>query len=183
MPNKVAAVGNEGRSGEGYTFHWHVPIDDESHVRFDVFFNRVRPAERERYDQEAETEMVGHRYHRNKMNRYLQDRAQMKLNFSGMGDHFASQDAWAAESPGPIHDRSREHLGTSDTHIVSARRQLLAGVAAVGAGRVPIHVIRDPAEDDMSHIVVVSEVIPPGADYRDLWKRKMREQALIAGGR
>jgi hypothetical protein len=36
MPNKVAAVGNEGRTGEGYTCHWHVPIDDESHVRFDV---------------------------------------------------------------------------------------------------------------------------------------------------
>jgi phenylpropionate dioxygenase-like ring-hydroxylating dioxygenase large terminal subunit len=176
MPNKVAAIGNEGRTGEGFTFHWHVPIDDESHVRFDVFFNRVRPAERERYDREADNEMIEHRYRRNKRNRYLQDRAQMKLNFSGMGDHFAAQDAWAAESAGPIHDRSREHLGTSDTHIVAARRELLAGIAAVESGREPVHVIRDPADDDMSHIVVVSEVILPGADHRQLWKTKARER-------
>jgi phenylpropionate dioxygenase-like ring-hydroxylating dioxygenase large terminal subunit len=176
MPNKVAAVGNEGRTGEGYTFHWHVPVDDESHVRFDVFFNRVRPAERERYDREAETEKIGHRYRRNKRNRYLQDRKQMKLNFSGMGDHFAAQDAWAAESPGPIHNRSREHLGTSDINIVAARRQLLAGIADVESGREPAHVIRDPAEDDMSHIVVVSEMILPGVDHRQLWKTKARER-------
>jgi hypothetical protein len=46
----------------------------------------------------------------------------------------------------------------------------LAGIAAVEAGREPIHVIRDPAQNDMSHIVVVSEVIPPDTDYKDLWK-------------
>jgi phthalate 4,5-dioxygenase oxygenase subunit len=156
MPNKVAAVGNEGRTGEGYTFHWHVPMDDESHVRFDIFFNRVRPVERERYEREAETEMIGHLFRRNRKNRYLQDRAEMKVNFSGMGDCFAAQDAWAAESPGPIHDRSREHLGTSDAHVVAARRALLSEIAAVAAGRAPIHVIRNPAQNDMSHIVVAS---------------------------
>jgi hypothetical protein len=179
MPNKVAAVGNEGRLGEGYTIHWHVPVDDENHVRFDFFFNRVRPVARERYEQELAAELTENRYRRNKRNRYLQDREQMKTdNFSGMGDHFAAQDAFATETPGPIHDRSREHLGTSDAHIIAARRQLLAGVAAVQAGRDPIHVIRDPAQDDMAHIVVVSEVIPPDADHRDLWKRRaQRPQA------
>jgi phthalate 4,5-dioxygenase oxygenase subunit len=179
MPNKVAAVGNEGRLGEGYTIHWHVPVDDENHVRFDFFFNRVRPVARERYEQELAAELTENRYRRNKRNRYLQDREQMKTdNFSGMGDHFAAQDAFATETPGPIHDRSREHLGTSDAHIIAARRQLLAGVAAVRAGRDPIHVIRDPAQDDMAHIVVVSEVIPPDADHRDLWKRRaQRPQA------
>jgi phenylpropionate dioxygenase-like ring-hydroxylating dioxygenase large terminal subunit len=181
MPNKVAAVGNEGRTGEGYTIHWHVPIDDESHVRFDVFFNRVRPVARKRYDREAATETVEHRYRRNKRNRYLQDREQMNVNFSGMGDHYGVHDAWAAESPGPIHDRSREHLGTSDAHIVAARRQLLAGIAAVEAHRAPVHVVRDPAEADMSHIVVVSAVIGSGEDHRELWKRKMPEQAVAAG--
>src|SRR5262249_27580835 len=40
VPNKVAVVGNEGRVGEGYSIHWHVPVDDANHVRFDVFFNR-----------------------------------------------------------------------------------------------------------------------------------------------
>ena len=86
-------------------------------------------------------------------------------NFSGMGDHYAAQDAFASETPGPIHDRSRERVGTTDVCIVAARRQLLAGVAAVQAGRDPIHVIRDPAQTDMSHIVVASEVVPRDVDH------------------
>jgi phthalate 4,5-dioxygenase len=176
MPNKVGSIGNEGRVGEGYTIHWHVPVDDENHVRFDIFFNRVRPIARERYEQEAATELIENRYRRNKRNRYLQDREEMKTtNFSGMGESNALQDAFATETPGPIHDRSREHLGTTDTHIVAARRQLLAGVAAVQAGRDPIHVIRDPAQNDMSHIVVVSEVIPPDVDYKELWKGRVQK--------
>ena len=176
MPNKIGSVGNEGRIGEGYTIHWHVPVDDENHVRFDIFFNRTRPIERERYEQELATETIDHRYRRNKRNRYLQDREQMKTtNFSGMGESNALQDAFASETPGPIHDRSREHLGTTDAHIIAARRQLLAGVAAVQAGREPIHVVRDPAQDDMSHIVVVSEVIPPDVDHRDLWKMRAQK--------
>src|SRR5207302_2684817 len=156
MPNKVANVGNEGRVGEGYTVHWRVPVDDENHVRFDVFFNRVRPVERERYEQEFAAESIENRYRRNKRNRYLQDRELMKTtNFTGMGDHYGVHDAFVAETPGPIHERSREHLGTTDTCIVAARRQLLAAIAAVQAGRDPIHVIRDPARSDVSHIVVV----------------------------
>jgi hypothetical protein len=162
--------------GEGYTVHWRVPIDDESHVCFDVFFNRVRVVERERYEQDFAAELVGDRYRRNKQNRYLQDRALMKTrSFTGMGDNYGVHDAFASESPGPIHDRSREHLGTTDVCIVAARRQLLAGIAAVEAGREPIHVIRDPAQNDMSHIVVVSEVIPPDVDHKDLWKRRAQK--------
>jgi phthalate 4,5-dioxygenase oxygenase subunit len=176
MPNKVTVVGNEGRVGEGYTIHWHVPVDDENHVRFDFFFNRVRPVARERYEQELATETIENRYRRNKQNRYLQDRELMKTaNFSGMGDNNAVQDAFATETPGPIHDRSREHLGTTDICIVAARRQLLAGVAAVQAGRDPIHVIRDPAQNDMSHIVVASEVIPPDVDHKQVWKRRVQK--------
>jgi phenylpropionate dioxygenase-like ring-hydroxylating dioxygenase large terminal subunit len=173
MPNKVAAVGNEGRVSEGYTIHWRVPVDDENHFRFDFYFNRVRPVARERYEHECATETVDNRYRRNKRNRYLQDRELMKTsNFTGLGDYYAAQDAFAAESPGLIHDRSREHLGTTDVCIVAARRQLLAAIASVQAGRDPIHVVRDPAQNDMSHIVVLSEVVPPDTDHRNLWKKR-----------
>jgi phthalate 4,5-dioxygenase oxygenase subunit len=176
MPNKVANVGSEGRVGEGYSVHWHVPVDDENHIRFDFIFNRVRPVAREAYAQEFGTEVIENRYRRNKWNRYLQDRELMKTaNFSGMGDHHGAQDAFATESPGPIHDRSREHLGTSDVCIVAARRQLLAGVAAVQAGRDPIHVIRDPEQNDMSEIVVVSEVVAPNVDYRNFWRGRVQK--------
>jgi len=158
-----------------------VPTDDENHVRFDFFFNRAHPISRERYDDEDATEMVENRFRRSRRNRYLQDRQEMKTtNYSGMGNSNAAQDAWATETPGPIHDRSREHLATSDVHIVAARRRLLEGVAAVEEGRDPIHVIRDPERNDMSQIVVLSEVIPAEVDHRDLWKRRMQKPAATA---
>jgi hypothetical protein len=153
-----------------------VPVDDANHIRFDFTFNRARPPDRGRYEQEFANEVVENHFRRNKRNRYLQDREMMKTtNFSGMGDNHAAQDAFATETPGPIHDRSREHLGTSDTCIVAARRQLLAAIAAVQAGRDPIHVIRNPAQNDMSHIVVVSEVIAPDVDHKDLWKKRAQK--------
>ena len=71
LPNKAAIIGNEGRVGEGYSVHWHVPIDDETHYRFDFVFNRVRPVARDRYEHEVANEIVDHRYVRNKANRYV----------------------------------------------------------------------------------------------------------------
>jgi phthalate 4,5-dioxygenase oxygenase subunit len=175
MPNKSAIVGNEGRLGEGYSIHWHVPIDDETHYRYDFVFNRARPVSRERYEREFAAEMQGHRYVRNKRNRYLQDRKLMKTsNYTGMGDYFPAHDAFATETPGPIHDRTREHLGTTDVCIVAARRRLLEAIEDVQAGREPIHVVRDPAENDMSHIVVVSEVVGPDVDHHDVWKMRVQ---------
>jgi hypothetical protein len=67
---------------------------------------------------------------------------------------------------GPDSRRSREYLGSIDACIVAARGALLASIAAVQAGRDPLHVIRVAAHNDMPQIVVVSEVIPRDADYR-----------------
>ncbi|HEX4193196.1 MAG TPA: hypothetical protein VHY80_08860, partial [Stellaceae bacterium] len=56
--------------------------------------------------------------------------------------------------------------------IVVARRQLLNAIEDVGAGRTPGHVVTSPAENDMSHIVVVSEIVPHNIDYYDIWKQR-----------
>ena len=95
-------------------------------------------------------------------------------------DYFPAHDAFATETPGAIHDRSREHLGTTDICIVAARRALLAAVEDVRSGREPVHVVRDPAANDMSHIVVVSEVVPPGADHHDVWKKNAQKPKAAA---
>jgi phthalate 4,5-dioxygenase oxygenase subunit len=176
MPNKAAIIGSEGRTGEGYSVHWHVPIDDTHHLRFDFIYNRVRPLDKEHLRKETLGELTAdHRYIRNAANRYLQDRALMKTsNFNGMGDFFNVHDAFATESQGAIHDRSREHLATADICIVNARRQLLAAVREVAEGRDPLHVVRDPAQADASNIVVVSEVIPSDVDPREFWRQRVQ---------
>jgi len=178
LPNKAAIIGNEGRVGEGYSVHWHVPIDDETHYRFDFIFNRVRSVARERYEAEIAHEIRDHRYVRNKANRYLQDREKQKTeNYTGMGTYFPVHDAFATETPGTIHKRENEHLGVSDTCIVVARRQLLNAIEDESAGRKPGHVVTSPAENDMSHIVVVSEIVPHNVDYHDVWKQRQIKPA------
>jgi hypothetical protein len=149
-------------------------------MRFDFVFNRVKPINKAKYRKRAEGELTpDNRLVRNKANRYLQDRAKMKTdNLCGMGDYFPAHDAFATETPGPIHDRTREHLVTTDMCIVAARRQLLDGVQAVLEGRDPLHVVRDPRRNDQSAMVVVSEVVPDSTDYRDVWKKHVaRRQA------
>jgi phthalate 4,5-dioxygenase oxygenase subunit len=46
-------------------------------------------------------------------------------------------DQWAVESMGPIQDRTREHLGTSDKVITANRRTLLKAIEQVQQGERP----------------------------------------------
>ncbi len=64
----------------------------------------------------------------NKDNNYLLDRDKQRFdNFTGI-DSIATQDCAVQESMGVIYDRSKEHLGVSDTAIIAARRRLLKAV-------------------------------------------------------
>ena len=51
-------------------------------------------------------------------------------HFSGIPEFWA-QDAGMQEGMGPVYDRTREHLGTSDTAIMSVRRHLLRAAKAL----------------------------------------------------
>ncbi len=60
-------------------------------------------------------------------NDYLIDRqAQKTRSFTGIHG-IRAQDAMVAESAGPIADRTREHLGSSDRAVVAMRRTLIEG--------------------------------------------------------
>lgn len=174
MPNKSAIVGNEGRIGEGYSVNWHVPIDDRCHLRFDIGFNRKRPLNKERYVKQMTEEVLPDgRLVRNQANRYLQNREEMQTKtFTGMGAFFIAHDSYAVETQGAIHDRTQEYLGTTDVIVVQARRLLLEGMKAIERGERPVHEIRTESENDMSDLVVVSEVVPNTVDHHQLWQQK-----------
>ena len=72
---------------------------------------------------------------RNIGNNYLQDRqVQKTVNFTGI-EEFLNQDACATESMGSIVDRTKEHLGVSDSYVIQVRRFLLKAVRDLQAGR------------------------------------------------
>jgi phthalate 4,5-dioxygenase len=60
-------------------------------------------------------------------NDYLIDRQEQKyVTFTGIKG-IRAQDAMVTESAGPIADRTREHLGTSDMAVIAMRRALMDG--------------------------------------------------------
>src|SRR5262249_32882172 len=66
-------------------------------------------------------------------NDYLVDRAAQKTQrFAGVPG-LSLQDVSIQEGLGPVCDRTREHLGTSDTAIIAARRLWLRAARGAGA--------------------------------------------------
>jgi len=95
-------------------------------------------------------------------NDYLIDRkAQKTVSFTGIGS-IHLQDQAVTESMGPVYDRTREHLGTSDAMVIRTRKRLLDAARALrDRGQIP------PGVDDPRVYAVRSGgvVLPRGADW------------------
>lgn len=121
----------------GYQGRWFVPRDDTSHYAFEFFYRHAEPLDKDAL-RKFRADNVGPdlRHVRRAENRYLQDREEMKGDgsFCGMGEYFPAQDAFAIETQGPIRDRSKEHLGSTDQVIITVLRRLLKAIEQVQAG-------------------------------------------------
>lgn len=165
-------------NAEGYTVHSHVPIDDAHSLRYNVHFRRGRPM---RDDERQHDREIGPDFRkiRNLRNNYLQDRAQQKQQtFTGMGKIFLVHDSCATESMGPIYDRSQEHLGVSDTTVITVRKFLLQWVRAAAAGKEPPHIIRAAAQNDMRHVACIVAKIPSATDLRQYIAEQLGRQSV-----
>jgi hypothetical protein len=115
-----------------------VPLDDEHTIVWEPHWSSTRELSAE--EQKGWKDRVPpsgflhdtadwlgkHRFAANADNDYLIDRErQKKLNFSGLENVTPIQDAAMQESMGAICDRTKEHLGASDSAIVRMRRRLL----------------------------------------------------------
>ncbi|HEY7301795.1 MAG TPA: Rieske 2Fe-2S domain-containing protein [Xanthobacteraceae bacterium] len=127
--------------------HIWVPIDDEHTWVYNWTCGRDRSvpltaefiAEWETHAGRGKDDLVPgtYRLKRNLRNDYLIDRAVQKTRtFTGI-EGVNTQDYALQEGMGPIVDRSKEHLGTSDKAIVVLRRLLLDAIRAVERGEDP----------------------------------------------
>ena len=94
----------------------------------------------------------------------------MKKNYTGLGLNFRSHDALATETQGPIQDRTRENLVTSDIAILAARKLLLKAIQDVKEGLDAPHVIRESRLNRFPHLVIISEAIESSVDWKNYWK-------------
>jgi hypothetical protein len=166
LPSAGAFGGGTGN--DGYSVNWHVPIDDTQHWRYAFQFSRTKPLDRERWWGRGPDRKPDYKSTRDKSNRYLQDREEMKTKtYTGLGYNFSDQDRCVIERAGLIQDRGQENLATSDKAIVAARQLLLKGIKDVQEGSEPPHVVRDPKLNRFSQLVVIGEVIPSSASSKE----------------
>lgn len=115
--------------------HAWVPIDDETCWAWSFTWHPARPLDAEHVEGMRQGQGIHSvfipgtfRPAANSDNDYLIDRDKQRyVNFTGI-DGIGTQDCAVQESMGRIYNRTREHLGTSDTAIIAARRRLLSAV-------------------------------------------------------
>jgi hypothetical protein len=155
------------RSGHPINGHAWVPIDDESCWAWSISYHPRRSLTPD----EVAAMQSGQGIHvqyvpgtfvplANKRNDYLMDRAAQKagLSFSGI-EGIGMQDASLQESMGPIIDRTRENLVTTDVGIVTTRRTLLEVARASRAGK-PIPGLAPAAQRVRSCAIELPKNVP-----------------------
>jgi phthalate 4,5-dioxygenase len=159
--------------------HFWIPIDDENTWTWSFDYHPIR----ELTDAEVAAMKDGKSIYvkyvpgsfrplANKDNDYLIDRAAQKAGktYSGV-EGIAMQDASLQESMGPIVDRTKENLVSTDNGIIMARHRLLRAVKALNdKGEVP------PGVDPVHHKVRSAAVVLP----RDKAFKDAAKDALVA---
>jgi hypothetical protein len=147
-----------------------VPIDDERCWAWSINYHPTRDLHPDELDSMKRGDGIHAKYipgtYRtlaNADNDYLIDRQAQRDNrtFSGV-EGIAAQDFSLQESMGPIVDRTKERLGTSDAAIILTRRRLLAAAETVHIGD-PL-----PGTDPAHHRVrSASVVLPKATPFQD----------------
>jgi phthalate 4,5-dioxygenase oxygenase subunit len=164
--------------------HFWVPIDDHNCWAWTYDFHPTRAlTKEERSAMEAGQGLHckyvpgSYRPLANKDNDYLMDRAAQKAGktYSGI-EGFAIQDSSLQESMGPVCDRTKENLVSTDNGIIMARHRMLRSLKAFQDKGTP-----PPGVDPVHHhIRSVSIVLPPDQAFKDGAKEALTRQRVGA---
>ena len=134
MPNAMQSKRvpmSKSRGGRTEVLSWMVPVDDEHHQRFEVYFGKATEEEARRYmDRFKNLERVPE----------LGDRVLAgSLELGGIDDWARSrvqvEDYLVLVGQGAIPDRGREHLGRSDVLVILRRKIWERELRALAEGR------------------------------------------------
>lgn len=154
----------------------HVPIDDTRTYWYSFFTSFAGPVDKQAM-RDQRTQFIPPPQFIPLQGRHndwgFNAEEQRTSTYLGMGEEDINvHDQWAVESMGPIQDRTREHLGTTDKVIIANRRMLLNAIETVQAGGRPPG-IGDPALGaQMSGPDTVDGIAPAGT-----WSTWWRQQA------
>jgi phthalate 4,5-dioxygenase oxygenase subunit len=157
---------------------WHVPIDDVSCYWYSMFTSFGGPVDRDTMrNQRLQNQTLPlYRPNQGRASNWGYDPEDQALRtYTGLGMDVNTHDQWAVESPGAIHDRTLEHLGSSDVGIVKYRKLLLAAISDVqGGGQVPFSFTAGDAAQTWGPVAV--DAIGPRNEQAECWQRSDRER-------
>jgi phthalate 4,5-dioxygenase len=155
----------------------HVPVDDTRNYWFAFFTSFDAPVDKAtmRNQRLAAVTLPDYIPKSGRHNQWGFDaEEQQNRTYLGMGeDDINVHDQWACESMGPIQDRTREHLGTTDKVIMANRRLLLQAIDTVAAGGTAAG-IADPASHPFIHGPDTVDGIAPADGWQAWWQAAVR---------
>jgi phenylpropionate dioxygenase-like ring-hydroxylating dioxygenase large terminal subunit len=171
-------------SNEMTITQWHVPVDDERCYWVSIFTSfggavdkaKMREQRLQLYDLPDYVPKVG------KHNDYGYDPEEQRLRtYTGMGDDINVHDQWAVESPGPIQDRTKEHLGQSDVAIAAYRRLLLRAIKTVRKGEGSLPLLDVPGGPQSVRGPIAVDTVAPHEGWQKAWTEADRKRRASAG--
>jgi phthalate 4,5-dioxygenase oxygenase subunit len=155
----------------------HLPVDDTHTYWYSIFTSFAGPVDKEamRNQRLQYISLPDYVPNSGRHNRWgFNPEEQLTRTYLGMGeDDINVHDQWAVESMGPIQDRTREHLGTSDKVIMANRRVLLKAIETVQAGGTPPGVADASQTAAMLGPDTVDGIAPAGA-WPTWWKQQVQ---------
>jgi len=122
---------------------WHVPVDDTGCYWYSIFTSFGAPVDKDTMRSQRLKTYPAPDYKpifaRHNSWGFDADE-QKRRTFTGMGFDINIHDQWACESQGPIQDRTKENLGSTDKGIVLYRRLLLDAIRKNEAGELVVDV-------------------------------------------
>jgi phenylpropionate dioxygenase-like ring-hydroxylating dioxygenase large terminal subunit len=160
----TAAIPADDESMWGFTTTWRPDrsLSDEDVARIESWTGIY-----------AEVEPDSHKTVANRANDYLIDRGRQRTeSFTGIRGIREQDMAVQEDQRGPISDRRREHLGTSDVGVIAVRDRLLRAARAVTQGDSPPEVDNSAAYGVRSAALLLNREIP---------YQQGAKEALLAG--
>ncbi len=155
----------------------HLPVDDTHTYWYSVFTSFAGPVDKEAMRNQRLQYITLPDYipKAGRHNHWgFNPEEQRTQTYLGMGeDDINLHDQWAVESMGPIQDRTREHLGTSDKVIMANRRVLQKAIETVQAGGAAPGVA-DAAQAGAMRGPDTVDGIAPAGEWPQWWRAQVR---------
>lgn len=168
-------------SAEMTITQWHMPVDDTHCYWIAIFTSFAAPVDHAamRAQRLASYSLPDYLPRRGRHNDYGFDaEEQATVTYTGMGEDINVHDQWAVESQGPIQDRTREHLASSDKAIAANRRLLLRAMAAIEEGQRP-PLMQDARAADLTGPATIDGMAPT-AGWEQRWPEMVQRRRTAA---